>query len=129
MNRKCILITSFILLFVKIIQDDEYPDVEMGGEQHNPVPAPRLPRRATDNRERKDEYEGLMSFILQCLPPALSVIMVDCKYDRANLLRRILEHNTGNSAKQLSTVASVIMYLLLCLRIQREQIACPGFFL
>ena len=71
-------------------------------EQQPRQPRPQSPpRRAvrnagqTSDQDDGDMFGDLLRFILQCLPPALSVIWADTKYDRANLLAKILERNQG----------------------------------
>ena len=78
-----------------------------------PVPQPRQPRpqspprRAvrtpgqTHDQDDGDMFGDLLRFILQCLPPALSVIWVDTKYERATLLAKILERNQGTKNRPL----------------------------
>ena len=89
-------------------QDDDYPDEEMeqpaatedvGPEKPRPTPQPRLTQRTLPTqRQEIDEkrmFSGLLPFILQCLPTALSVVIPDTQYDRVSLLSKILERHQG----------------------------------
>lgn len=42
-------------------------------------------------------FEGVMPFILQTLPAAISVITADHQYDRVALLKKLLSRTTGNA--------------------------------
>ena len=92
-----------------MFQDDEYPDVEMTPNQLDEEPLlpsaaqPAAERnhqlKTQSQRDEEDEdlmFGDLLPFILQCVSPALSVIIADCQYDRAELLKKILQRNQGN---------------------------------